>query len=75
MKTTKDEKKYDVVIYDIESGIVSAVIGANLHSYEENGKQRNSAEERMMTGLSRINENYSVDMFPAGTLKKGDKIP
>lgn len=58
-------KLYDVGIIGMDRKIVS-IIGTNLT--EEN------AEKRIMTGLSRINDNYYVDSFDAGKYKVGDVL-
>ena len=52
------EQRYDVAIIEIKTGKVSAIIGKNL---DELGSER-----RIMTGLSRINDNYFVDKKPTG---------
>ena len=54
---------YDVGIIGMNNKI-EAIIGTNL--------TEDKAEKRIETGLSRINENYFVDRFPAGKYKIGD---
>jgi hypothetical protein len=57
-------KQFDVVIVEIATGKIASVIGRVMNEKE--------AERRLETGLSRINENFFVDIVPANQYKVGD---
>lgn len=65
MKATMVGKRYDVVIVEIATRKVSAIIGNNL--------TEDKAEKRLELGLSRINENFFVATVPKGRFRVGDK--
>lgn len=56
--------QFDVVVIEIATGKIASIIGTGLDEAR--------AEKRIETGISRINENYFVDMLPAGKYKVGD---
>jgi len=47
--------------------VVEAVIGS--------GMSRDKAEKRLLTGLSRVNSNFDVEIVAAANYKKGDLLP
>lgn len=71
---TKTEQLYDVVIYEKATGIVDAVVGTNMRSWDGTGSGRNTAELRVQTAEERINERYAAVAVEAGRYKKGSKI-
>ena len=56
------DKRFDVVICDMENKVVS-IIGKNL--------TESQAERRIMTGLIRINDRHFVTDVPTGTAEIG----
>ena len=70
-----ETKLYDVVIIDRVTRTIDAVIGTNMRGYDGTGSGRNTAEMRRETGLSRVNDAYTVKIVAAGKYKKGDVIP
>lgn len=61
----KKNKRYDVLVVEISTGKVHAVVGEDL--------RENEAERRLMTALARIDrENFFVPIVDAGKYKKGD---
>lgn len=66
---------YDVVIIDKETRAVSAVIGTNMKEWDGEGSPRHTVEQRVETGLSRINEHYDCIKVEAGKFKEGDVVP
>ena len=69
-------KLYDVVIYELESGKVEAVIGSGMPSIVDGEcSERRSAEMRVQTGQSRINEHYGCKMVEAGKFTEGSVLP
>lgn len=71
MNTQQAEKRYDVVIYEIESRKIDTIAGTNL---EESGRH-NSVESRLEVVLPRLNDRYSAMEVEAGRYKKGDLLP
>ena len=69
------EKLYDVVIMEIKTRIVDAVVGTNLRSTEDGHRGFYSVEKRVETVLPRINEHYMVKVVKAGKFQKGDRLP
>jgi hypothetical protein len=69
---TDPEKLYDVVIYEIATGKIDSVIGRQMRQWDGTGSGRNSAELRVQTGQSRVNDKYSCTMVEAGRYGKGD---
>jgi hypothetical protein len=63
-------KFYDVVIYEIETGIIDAITGKCMA--KSTGFY--NAHKRLETTLARINNRYYAKIVPTGTYKKGDKI-
>lgn len=72
MKKTAPEALWDVVIYEIASRKVDAVIGKNMRLWDGTGTGRNTADLRKQTGEERINDRYAVAIVPAGRYGKGD---
>lgn len=69
--STETEPLYDVVIFNYETRIICTIAGERMRMSEG----YTNAEKRLETALSRCNDNYGADIVPAGTLKKGDKLP
>ncbi len=65
-----DGTLYDVVIYEIESQRVEAIVGKEMTLDSGHYNSR----KRVDTALDRINEHFSVAIVPHGTLKKGDVL-
>lgn len=63
-----DNQRYDVIIYELETGRVDAIVGTQLPLeaafYD--------GEKRLATALSRINSHYSAVIVPTGEYEKGD---
>lgn len=66
---------YDVVIFEIASRKVDAVIGERLRRWDGSGRGYNTAELRQQTGRERVNERYDAKIVPAGKFQKGDTLP
>ena len=71
---TETEQLYDVVIYEIATGKIDAVIGKDMKSWDGVGSGRSTAEMRMQTGQERINDRFDCVMVSAGTLQRGDTL-
>lgn len=74
MKTKADDQLWDVVIYEMATGTIDAIIGTNMRRWDGEGSGRNTADLRLETGLERINEHYDCLIVEAGKYKKGDAI-
>lgn len=72
---TETEQLHDVVIYEIATRTIDAVIGRNMKSWDGNGSGRGTAEMRVQTGQERINDRFDCVMVAAGTLQRGDTLP
>lgn len=68
------EKLYDVVIYEIATGKIDSIIGRQMRQWDGNGSGRNSADLRVQTGKSRVNDKYSCKMVEAGRYGEGDTL-
>jgi hypothetical protein len=73
MSTT--EELFDVVIYEIATRRIDAVIGENMRRWDGSGSGRNTAELRQHTGMERINDRYDVKIVEAGKFQKGAILP
>lgn len=69
------DQLYDVVIFEIDTRRIDAVIGKNMRRWDGSGSGRNTAELRQQTGQERINANYDVEIVKAGKYKKDDVLP
>lgn len=65
-----DEPKQDVVIYEIESRKVEAVVGRNLGT-----TGFHTVEKRIDTVSERLNDSFDVMAVPAGKYEKGSILP
>ncbi len=77
MNTQTESKKYDVVIYKLETMEVDTVIGSDMPSVNETGiggNGRNTAELRQQTGRERVNDLYDVAIVDAGRFAKGSTL-
>jgi len=63
-----DETLYDVIIYEIETGIVDAIPGVGMKKCSG----FYNAEKRLETVLERINPQYDAEIVETGKYKKGD---
>ena len=72
---TETEQLYDVVIYEIATRKIDAIIGKDMKRWDGTGSGRNTAELRQQTGEERINERYAVEIVDAGKFHKGDLLP
>ena len=70
MKNNNDST-YDVVIYHIDTRRVEKIVGKNM---KRHGRY-NSAERRLDTALSRINDDYYARIVPSGKCKVGNVLP
>lgn len=61
---TKAKKLYDVAIIEVHDGEIKSIIGRQLDEAQ--------ADQRLLTGLSRINASHFVDILPAGKYTVGD---
>ena len=74
MTMTNDKQQpvlYDVVIYELATGIVSAVVGERMHM---TGRFY-SALKRKETAEERCNEGYAARIVLTGTVGVGGKVP
>ena len=69
---TTTEQLYDVVIYEISTGKIDAIIGKDMRQWDGTGSGRNTAELRVETGQERINDKYGCVMVEGGRHQKGD---
>ena len=65
---------FDVVIYEIATQHIDAVIGKNMPLDDGTGSGRNTADLRKQTGRERINEHFDVAIVPANTYSKGGTL-
>jgi len=68
---TRTKQLYDVVIYEIATRKISAIVGRNL---KESGHSH-SVESRLEVVLPRLNEHYDAIEVEPGKYKKGDVLP
>jgi hypothetical protein len=73
-KIDNKEQLADVLIYEIKTRKVAAIIGKNLPRWSGEGAGRNTAELRLQTGKQRINDNYDCMIVKAGTFQEGDVL-
>ena len=66
------EPRFDVVIYQIETGKVDTIAGTNMRRSGREGSFSQNAEKSMNTCFERINGLYSVSIAKAGQYKVGD---
>lgn len=71
---------YDVVIYEIATRRIDAVIGVDMRGWDGNGSGRGTAELRQQTGRERVNDRYEVAIVPAkdfrtAYLRVGEVLP
>ncbi len=69
MKTTT-EQLFDVVIYEIATSTIDAIVGISMR---KEGRHE-SAETRCDTVAPRLNEDFNVAVVPAGKYTKGDVV-
>jgi hypothetical protein len=67
------ELLFDVVIYEIATRRVDAVIGRAMPLWDGTGTGRNTADLRKQTGQERVNERFGVAIVPTGKYEK-DKV-
>lgn len=67
-----DANLFDVVIANCESRKIVAVVGKNLR---RGGPGLNTAERRVDTAESRINDEHFAEIVQAGKFKEGDVLP
>lgn len=72
MSTPAAIELYDVVIYEIATRKIDAVIGRNLKSWDGTGTRRGTAELRVQNGLDRINDRFGCIQVEAGKYQVGD---
>ena len=72
--STSPEPLFDVVIYEIATQIIDAVIGKGMPLWDGTGTGRNTADLRKQTGQERINDRFDVAIVPAGKYGKGDLL-
>lgn len=65
------EPRYDVVVFDIATREVSAIVGRNLHR----DKGHSNAERRLETAHARINDAYDAAIVPMDSLEVGMVVP
>ena len=66
------DKRFDVVIFDMDTREVQSVIGKNLR---RDGGTHN-AERRLETAFTRINlDKFSAEIVPAGKFPEGSILP
>ena len=68
---TRTKQLYDVVVYEIATRKISAVVDGNL---KETGNYH-SVESRLEVVPPRLNEQYDAIEVEAGKYKKGDVLP
>ena len=62
------EQLYDVIIYEIATGKIDAIVGERMQRY----KGYYNAEKRLETAFMRINDRFNVEIVESGRYKKGD---
>lgn len=67
-------ESFDVVIYEIETRRVVAVIGEAMRRHDGTGSERNTAEYRQQTGRLRVNDRFDVAIVPAGRYAEGGTL-
>ena len=72
---TETEQLYDVVIYEIATRKIDAIIGKSMKRWNGTGSGRNTAEFRQQTAEERINDRYAVEIVEADKFHKGDLLP
>lgn len=70
----KSEPLFDVVIYNVSTNVVRAVIGESLPMWNGTGSSARTVDSRMQLGMAHINEGYDVMSIPAGKHKEGEVI-
>jgi hypothetical protein len=70
MKTSTNTKRFDVVIYNIESRKIVAIIGRDLPRSEG----FHNAEKRLETAFQRINDDYSAAIVKSKKYNEGDTL-
>jgi hypothetical protein len=68
------EATFDVVIYELASRKIDAIIGKDMSLWDGTGTGRNTADLRKQTGEERINDRFAVAIVPTGKYQKGDVI-
>lgn len=68
--TTPMSKRYDVIIYALETGLVESVAGKDMPL--DSGRFH-TAEKRLDTVLPRLNDHYNAAIVPAGVYQVGKK--
>ena len=64
------ELLFDVVIYEIATRRVDAVIGKAMPLWDGTGTGRNTADLRKQTGQERVNDRFDVAIVPTGKYEK-----
>lgn len=64
------DNRFDVLIYEVETGKVDTVAGTNLN--RESGFH--NAEKRLDTVLPRLNDHYNATIVETGKYKVGDVL-
>ena len=68
----EDEKRYDVLIYQLDTRAVDSVAGSNM---KLNSGSFYTAEKRAATVSPRLNDHYNVIIVEAGKFRAGDVLP
>lgn len=64
------EKRYDVVVFEIDTRKVTNILGKNLG---EAGYH--NVDNRLGTVCSRLSDDFDAEAVPTGTVKVGDILP
>jgi hypothetical protein len=64
------EKRYDVVVFEIETRKITDIVGQNLG---ETGFH--TVDKRLGTILPRLNDSFDAEAVPTGKFKAGDILP
>jgi hypothetical protein len=64
------EQLCDVVVVEVETGLVQSVVGENLRRTDG----FHNAERRLETVVGRLNERYFASIVPAGQAKVGERL-
>ena len=67
---TETETLFDVVIYEIATRKIDAIIGKDMRMWDGEGSGRNTADLRKQTGQERVNDRFDVAIVPAGKYKQ-----
>ena len=70
MSKPKAEPLFDVVIYEIATRKIDAIIGTDMKLWDGTGTGRNTADLRKQTGQERVNDRFGVAIVPAGKYKQ-----